>query len=374
MSWNGNGNGGSGSKSGHSSHGAIGGSAAGSSSGDFAGTGSGPGGVVALAGATRVEAAESAACSVAAEMDNDMLAINSRLLPTEPPTGALVPRQLETPSAETINVREELQQNGFGVLPGAEMERLLGTTTLALRWIDEAVMRTRAAPRDLNPGAEKVNRFRFYHPGIYRSRCPRGERFEPSKAYKDSRDGTRYTTYLQPAGLNRDCAEERRFTPLPHVLLDHSGLQELLDSCFQATPTSLFPNQGRDWLKVGIHLIRLHPRQHQAGISSPNVAHVDGERVTWIILLERHNVIGGGSMIVSRDHRDTHPNEIPLHARLAELTLSKRLDTVVVDDCRVAHYVFPVIAGSNTEGWRSVLLIDFTPLTLVLSDELIRAD
>jgi hypothetical protein len=142
----------------------------------------------------------------------------------------------------------------------------------------------------------------------------------------------------------------------------------------QACPASLFPNEGRGLIKVGLHVIALQADGIQPGISSPNRIHVEGEYITFVILLERTGVIGGESLVAERVYADKHPNEVPFDARLAELTLSEPMDTLAVDDRRLSHYVFPVFARRNAHGRRAVLLVDFTPLEPGTSDNRLRQE
>jgi hypothetical protein len=93
--------------------------------------------------------------------------------------------------------------------------------------------------------------------------------------------------------------------------------------------------------------------------------------LTTIVLVERVNVIGGRSLIADRNYADAHPDDVPPEARLAELTLETPFDWLTVCDRRLAHYVSPIFARRNGHGWRTVLLVDFTPLRAVTSADLL---
>jgi hypothetical protein len=264
--------------------------------------------------------------------------------------------------------RDALERDGFAREKGENIRAVLSAP--ALDWIAMARGAGNSAPIDRNPGGREAGRRRYYSVGVYLRRAAAGKRFVPSPPCVDGM-GREFTTYLQPPGMNRDYAAERQFAPFPDRLLEHPGVQDVIDLCFQATPSSLFPDQGRGWLKVGLHLICLEAEGARPGISSPNRAHVDGELSTTIIMLNRDNVKGGESLVVERQFADTHPNEIPFEHRRAELTLEGPLDMLTVDDRRLAHYVFPVYARNNTRGHRTVLLVDFTPLVPETSDQLL---
>ncbi|MBK3662815.1 2OG-Fe dioxygenase family protein [Bradyrhizobium diazoefficiens] len=267
--------------------------------------------------------------------------------------------------------RDALERDGFAYERGQNIQSVLSAS--ALDWIKMAREAGRCAPLDQNRGGREAGRHRYYSAGVYVNHAAAGTRFVPCPPFVDA-SGELFTTFLQPPGTNRDYDTERRFDPFPETLIRHDGLQQLVDLCFQITPSSLFPNEARDWLRVGLHLVCLHAEGVRPGMSSPNRAHVDGELCTSIVMVERVNVIGGASLVVEREFADAHPNEIPSESRLADITLEATLDILTVDDRRVAHYVFPVFAGKNTIGHRTVLLVDFTPLITVDSEQLLARE
>lgn len=281
------------------------------------------------------------------------------------------PLPITHPHPVVERYRDTLEREGYAFEAGANIRSALSAH--ALQWIGMAREAGRNAPVDKNRGGQEAGRHRHYSPGLYYRRAAAGRRFQPSPPFVDAA-GREFTTYMQPPGMNRDYGAERQFEPLPPSLLSHEGLQDVVDICFQATPSSLFPNEARDSLKAAVHLICLKAKGERPGISSPNRAHVDGELSTTILLLDRVNVIGGGSLVVERRFADTHPNEIPFEARRADFTLDQTLDMLTVDDRRLAHYVFPVFARANTKGYRTVLLVDFTPLVPETSDQLLNRE
>ncbi|SFK27262.1 2OG-Fe dioxygenase family protein [Bradyrhizobium sp. Gha] len=267
--------------------------------------------------------------------------------------------------------RDALERNGFAHEIGKNIQCVISAT--AMDWVGLARDAGRSAPIDQNRGGCEAGRHRYYSVGVYVKRAAAGTRFLAFPPFVDS-CGERFTTFIQPPGMNRDYDAERRFEPLPENLLRHHGLQEVVDLCFQVTPSSLFPDEARDWLRAGLHLISLQAKGARPGIISPNRAHVDGELSTTVVMLERVNVIGGVSLVVERAFADMHPNEIPFDARRARITLEETLDILTVDDRRVAHYVFPIFACNNTKGHRTVLLVDFTPLVPETSDQLLKRE
>jgi hypothetical protein len=103
---------------------------------------------------------------------------------------------------------------------------------------------------------------------------------------------------------------------------------------------------------VGLHVIKTVPRQDRAAVASPNCLHKDTEPFTFIHLLERENIIGGENII-------TDNAKEPLFIA----TLKDLMDTIVVKDDAVYHHVMPItLANPQAPGFRTVLLIDFTPM------------
>jgi hypothetical protein len=272
------------------------------------------------------------------------------------------------PHPTTERYRDAFERDGFAYEKSENIRAVLSAP--GLDWIAMAREAGNNAPIDQNPGGREAGRHRYYGFGVYSRRAAAGKRFVSCPPCVDG-TGREFTTYLQPPGMNREYVAERQFAPFPDRLLGHPGVHEIADLCFQATPSSLFPDRGRGLLKLGLHLIRLEAEGARPGISSPNRAHVDGELSTTIVMLDRDNVIGGESLVVERQFADTHPDEIPFEACRAELTLERPLDMLTVDARRLAHYVFPVYARNNTRGHRTVLLVDFTPLVPETSDQLL---
>lgn len=105
-------------------------------------------------------------------------------------------------------------------------------------------------------------------------------------------------------------------------------------------------------VQVGVHLIKVIAKPDCPGVSSPGVLHKDGEPYTFIHLVERKNITGGLSTVASNDK-----------ATLLEIALRNALDTIAVSDADVFHNVDAIhVEPGYDQGFRSVLLIDFSPL------------
>lgn len=263
------------------------------------------------------------------------------------------------------NFRDRFEKDGFAYVSGVSIRPLVGA--LIEDWLELATEAGRTAPPDRNAGSEESGRRRYYSNAVLSPRSGPGRRFKLLESYEDEA-GQPYTTYLQPAGANREQTAERRFEPLPEPLLSHAGLADLVELYFRLCAGSLFPGAIPDLLKVGLHIISLTPEGARAALSSPNRVHFDGEFVTFIVLLERTNVIRGDSLVADRAYADRHPDEIPSSGQRYRGVLETQFDTLATDDRRTSHYVYPVFARGNGSGRRTVLLIDFTPLSPETSD------
>jgi hypothetical protein len=114
---------------------------------------------------------------------------------------------------------------------------------------------------------------------------------------------------------------------------------------------------------INVHIVQVIATPDEPGFSSPPVLHRDGEFFTFAFLLQRHNIIGGENVIGTLSAANKHPNEIPAHEIITRFTLENPWEGYVVDDHGVSHFVDSVVLDETAGccGWRSVLLIDFTP-------------
>ncbi|MCP5067117.1 MAG: 2OG-Fe dioxygenase family protein [bacterium] len=163
---------------------------------------------------------------------------------------------------------------------------------------------------------------------------------------------TDVSNYAQSMLLNsEEGGAVREFEPLPDDLATNSFLQALIRFDFDHSPFASV-RSGNLAYDVGLHLIRTRARPGRPAVASPNKLHKDGEWVTWIHLVSRQGIRGGESVVADNDKQI-----------LMRATLAQRLDTVAVWDESVFHHVDPVeVAEGEDEGYRDVLLIDFTPM------------
>jgi hypothetical protein len=137
-------------------------------------------------------------------------------------------------------------------------------------------------------------------------------------------------------------------------------LRATIMKCFGAIP---WQDTSRPVI-VGVHIIQLLARAGTPAVSSPDALHRDGEPWTWAFLLKRHHVTGGENIIAVPEAANQHPSKVAEANILDRFRLKKPYEGWVVDDRKVSHYVSPVAVTSGQDtGWRTILLIDFTPAT-----------
>lgn len=158
-------------------------------------------------------------------------------------------------------------------------------------------------------------------------------------------------TYFQDTTINTDAGgTPREFEPLTTTMLQNEFLRQLILTDFHQTPFAAGDLQQP--FDVGLHIIKTVPRQGQAAVASPNNLHKDTEPFTFIHLLSRVNIVGGENIV-------TDNAKEPLFIA----TLTELMDTLVVKDDAVFHHVMPInLADARQTGFRTVMLIDFTPL------------
>lgn len=102
-----------------------------------------------------------------------------------------------------------------------------------------------------------------------------------------------------------------------------------------------------DW-HVEIHQFRILARE-SGGKPTPEGMHRDGVDFVLMTFIDRSNVTGGETTI-----QDLDGNEI------AKFTLTDVMETVMLDDLRVAHGVTPIFpASEGRHGHRDILVVTF---------------
>ena len=163
--------------------------------------------------------------------------------------------------------------------------------------------------------------------------------------------GRPISTYEQASSFNpQDGNTTRHFPELTPGLRNNRLLRRLI--LFDLDQLPLSDAQRSNPVDVGVHLIRMVATPGRPGTSSPNCLHKDGEPWTFVHLIDRDGIEGGESIVADNSK-----------SIVFETVLDQLLDTLVVDDKCVYHMVREVYALPTRErGFRTALLIDFTPL------------
>ena len=140
---------------------------------------------------------------------------------------------------------------------------------------------------------------------------------------------------------------ERWFEPVSDEVKASVCTQALLNfAAAQFVP--LRPDVGT-W-KIEIHQFRIETTPDLLGQPTPEGTHRDGVDFVMVTLLERHNILSGTTSVHALDDG----------RELAHFTLTRPLDTVLIDDKRLSHGVTAVMPDDATQAaWRDVLVITF---------------
>jgi hypothetical protein len=139
----------------------------------------------------------------------------------------------------------------------------------------------------------------------------------------------------------------RQFAPLEPGFAEHSLLHKMID--FHCRRIDVVMPREK-WL-VYVHQIRILASLQEMGHPSPEGLHQDGHDFVAQILINRSMVSGGASHIYE------NPKQ-----KIYQQTLLQPLDSILVDDCRVWHFVTPIRPlRFDSSGYRDMLLIDFNP-------------
>jgi hypothetical protein len=235
-------------------------------------------------------------------------------------------------SASTAEA-DALARQGFAFVPAARMREWLEISAPGPDWDAFA-----ASWNDL-PWDEYLARYGRYrrrrhavfyaiHGGAVES-APRHEPHYQSRAYNPLQGGI-----------------ERWFEPIAAQVASSDAMQSILRFCgglFDA----LAPAVTR-W-RIEAHQFRIEARADQPGQPTPEGMHRDGVDYVLVLLIARHNIASGTTMIHAPDQRE-----------LGSFTLIEPFDAALVDDARVFHGVTPVIAADPAQpAHRDVLVVTF---------------
>ncbi len=107
-------------------------------------------------------------------------------------------------------------------------------------------------------------------------------------------------------------------------------------------------NPAKKW-RIQAHQFRINASADEIGKPTPEGVHKDGADYILIMLLGRHNVIGGESHVYDNNMQP-----------LAQCTMQCRGDLLLANDHQVYHGVTPIVPEDKTKpAWRDVLVLTF---------------
>ncbi len=138
---------------------------------------------------------------------------------------------------------------------------------------------------------------------------------------------------------------ERWFEPLDQAVAEGASLGAVLGWC-AGTFSSLVPGVG--W-HVEVHQFRIEAQGEGAGLPTPEGMHRDGVDYVLVLLVRRHNIDSGTTMIGN-----------DAAGFFDSFTLAEPFDAALVDDHRVFHGVTPVRAHDPARpAYRDVLVVTY---------------
>lgn len=153
--------------------------------------------------------------------------------------------------------------------------------------------------------------------------------------------------YFQSRSANRLYGgRQRRFGPIDQSDLDSNpAIETAISACASALPVCYSK------LHIHCHLMRIVGLPELAGEPSPEGIHRDGFDYVSLHLINRINLDGGQSIVLSDD----------LMIATAPM-LTKPFDTLVLDDRRFLHAALPFFVSKGI-GFRDMMLCSYEELT-----------
>jgi hypothetical protein len=216
----------------------------------------------------------------------------------------------------------------------------------------------RAAPQD--PFCTEGFRQRYFHKGYVVD-----DQFllEPSRF--DPRMGLDVVPFDQ-GEANPDFAGQVRSMPaIPARVWSNPAYREIQERCLGIAREAA----GLSWttpLAWESHLIRLVAKPGKPAVATPDVIHFDDDRNrmnTFIIVIERDNVVGGVNIITKRHCAGLVAKDVPADDIHFKGVIERPFDGYGFIDSDLAHYVSGIGAAPGASmGARTILIFDFVKL------------
>jgi hypothetical protein len=228
---------------------------------------------------------------------------------------------------------EPLRRDGFEFVEASEMRRLLQQSGDLGDWDLFAT-----SWNDLEPDQylAQVGRHRRRRHAIY-------------SAVDDGSPVTRapHQAHYQSSNYNVLQGDiERWFAPIAPEVGSSESLRTILQ--FSRDLFGRLAPETRQW-HIEVHQFRIEAKPGEPGEPTPEGVHRDGVDYVLVLLVDRSNIASGTTTI--------HTAEGTL---LGSFTLSRALDSALVDDARVFHGVTPVTPlDPEAPSHRDVLVVTF---------------
>jgi hypothetical protein len=156
--------------------------------------------------------------------------------------------------------------------------------------------------------------------------------------------------------LNPECeGVARTFQWFPNEIQSNGILVNVASTVAQSLPIALEPT-----LRVDMQIICYCPTALTGAFPTPNFIHQDDVAWTSITLLEKENIKGGHFWVCSPSAIGREIDTLTPAEVLFDTDFDHVLDTVVMHDRLVAHYVTPMCRTNiNAPARRSILIVDY---------------
>jgi hypothetical protein len=202
-------------------------------------------------------------------------------------------------------------------------------------------------------------RQRYFHKGLVLD-----GQFLPDKPLVDEAVGP--VIPFDQGEANPEFAGETRMVPMiPAQVWTNRAYRELQRRCLMMACDALDLPAGAP-LAWESHMIRLVATPGQPAVGTPDLIHFDdptSRMVTFIIVAERSDVVGGVNLITARRCAGMESAEVPANDVYFEGTIEKPFDGYGFIDWDVAHYISGIHAAPGAaSGARTILIFDFVKL------------
>lgn len=134
---------------------------------------------------------------------------------------------------------------------------------------------------------------------------------------------------------------KRKFAPIERKFFEEPAFLNAIDEALMVLPV-----RTQSW-RLQFHQFRILA----PGAPTPEGVHRDGAAYVLMILVKRHNVSGGETVLYRKDEEQP----------LTQLTLIRPGQALILDDEMVSHFVTPIKAlpGDDTPTYRDMLVVTF---------------